>query len=327
MKKSSQSKNDVSLPGKPCSSAQQPTQCEEELQLHLAISRTSTPDDTTSRTTLPALPSLHKSPLFPPVTVTARRRSVGTASDDRQKMFRSNASRSLLRSLNNASTSPIFRQRTSQLSTLATPRRVTALVRPFALQQQQQLRLTSTKDYVDKIDKKTESAIASQKLPQDPDAVSLGSSIHPVFGEVGGEAKPDDTDMMAGVRSDLQTIKDTFSLEEVPRPALFIGLAGVLPYVATSLSTVFCAWELNNATAEGTGVLFDGKTAELFLHVLEPIQVGYGAAVSLLAFLAMMCPETDRLIRSSLSSVLSTGVLSSPSTAASTAIRATRLVW
>lgn len=143
-----------------------------------------------------------------------------------------------------------------------------------------QLRLASTKGPMDTIDKSTEDAIAKKKLPIDPEAVSTGSSVHPVFGEVGGEAKPDDTDMMAGMRSDMQTIKDTFSLEEVPRQAYYIGLAGVLPYVATSLSTVYCAWELNYAAAAGTGFLMDGKTAELLLHILEPMQVGYGAAVS-----------------------------------------------
>lgn len=133
---------------------------------------------------------------------------------------------------------------------------------------------------MDTINKAEEEALAKKKLPVEPEAVSTASSVHPVFGEVTGEEKKDDTDMMAGVRSDMQTIKDTFSLQEVPRQAYYIGLAGVLPYVATSLSTVFCAYEINYAALHGTGILFDGKTAELMLHVLEPLQVGYGAAVS-----------------------------------------------
>ncbi|CZT15026.1 related to MNN4-regulates the mannosylphosphorylation [Ramularia collo-cygni] len=195
-------------------------------------------------------------------------------------MFRSNASRTLLRSLNASpklTAAPVFRQRTSQLCTLTArrPTALTALARPLAMQ----LRLSSTKGPMDTIDKKTEDALAKKKLPVDPEAVSTSSSVHPVFGEVTGEEKSDDTDMMAGVRSDLQTIKETFSLDEVPRQAYYIGLAGVLPYVATSLSTVFCAWEINHAADTGAGFLFDGKTAELLLHVLEPIQVGYGAAI------------------------------------------------
>lgn len=133
---------------------------------------------------------------------------------------------------------------------------------------------------MDTINKATEKAIGKEKLPVEPEIVSSSSSVHPVFGEVVGEEKKDDTDMMAGVRSDIQTIKETFSLEEVPRQAYYIGLAGVLPYVATSLSTVYCAWEINHAADTGAGMLLDGKTAELMLHVLEPLQVGYGAAVS-----------------------------------------------
>ena len=76
-----------------------------------------------------------------------------------------------------------------------------------------------------------------------------------------------------------QTIRETFSLDDVPRQAYYIGLAGVLPYVATSASTIYCAWEINHAAAHGVGFAMSGKTAELLLHILEPLQVGYGAAV------------------------------------------------
>lgn len=57
-------------------------------------------------------------------------------------------------------------------------------------------------------------------------------------------------------------------------------MAGVLPYLGTSLSTVYCAWEINHAATYGTGVLMTERTAELLLHVLEPLQIGYGAVVS-----------------------------------------------
>ena len=80
---------------------------------------------------------------------------------------------------------------------------------------------------------------------------------------------------------DLQkTIRETFSLENVPREAYYVGMAGVLPYMATSLGTVYSAWEINHAAATGSGFLMSDKTAELALHVLEPLQVGYGAVVS-----------------------------------------------
>jgi hypothetical protein len=58
-------------------------------------------------------------------------------------------------------------------------------------------------------------------------------------------------------------------------------MAGVVPYLATSLETVYLAYEINRATATGDGLIFSGQTAELMLHMLEPIQVGYGAVVSL----------------------------------------------
>lgn len=69
-------------------------------------------------------------------------------------------------------------------------------------------------------------------------------------------------------------------MEGVPREAYYIGLAGVLPYLATSLSTVYCAWEINHAAVHGVGFAMNERTAELMLHVLEPLQIGYGATVS-----------------------------------------------
>lgn len=69
-------------------------------------------------------------------------------------------------------------------------------------------------------------------------------------------------------------------MTEVPREALYIGMAGVLPYLATSLSTVYLAWDINHAALTGSGFLLSGNTAELLLHLLEPIQIGYGAVVS-----------------------------------------------
>ena len=58
-------------------------------------------------------------------------------------------------------------------------------------------------------------------------------------------------------------------------------MAGVLPYLATSLSTVYLAWDINHAAMTGSGILLSGNTAELLLHILEPVQIGYGAVVSL----------------------------------------------
>lgn len=107
-----------------------------------------------------------------------------------------------------------------------------------------------------------------------------------------------DVDMSAGIKHDIvshdifvtlhdvhtdiakETIKETFDMSEVPRQAYYIGLAGVLPYLATSISTVACAYEINHAVA-GYGYLMSARTATDLLHVLEPLQVGYGAVVSM----------------------------------------------
>ncbi|KAF7592655.1 hypothetical protein BBP40_012618 [Aspergillus hancockii] len=89
----------------------------------------------------------------------------------------------------------------------------------------------------------------------------------------------EDVDMMAGIKSEAKVIKDTFSLADVPKEALYLGMAGVVPYLATSLETVYLSYEINRAAALGDGLIFSGQSAELMLHLLEPIQVGYGAVI------------------------------------------------
>ena len=59
-----------------------------------------------------------------------------------------------------------------------------------------------------------------------------------------------------------------------------MGLAGVVPYAVTSASTVFCAYEIKRAASTGSGLIMSDQTAELLLHVIEPLQIGYGAVVS-----------------------------------------------
>jgi hypothetical protein len=56
--------------------------------------------------------------------------------------------------------------------------------------------------------------------------------------------------------------------------------------VATSLQTVYLSYEINRAASLGDGLIFSGQSAELMLHMLEPIQVGYGAVVSPIPSLA-----------------------------------------
>lgn len=81
-----------------------------------------------------------------------------------------------------------------------------------------------------------------------------------------------------------ETVKDTFRLTEVPRESYYIGGAGLLPYIATSLSTVGLAYDINHAHTHGTGLVFSPETAHHLLSIIEPIQIGYGAVVSTLYF-------------------------------------------
>ncbi|KAL9100887.1 MAG: hypothetical protein Q9163_003798 [Psora crenata] len=142
----------------------------------------------------------------------------------------------------------------------------------------QRYQSTSSSPY-DQIDKKHEEAVKHDKIEVHPDLVSSTSSVHQVFHEQGVDDPEKDADMLAGVKEDLKTIKETFALDEVPREALIIGMAGVLPYLATSLSTVYLAWDINHADLDGQGFLLSGPTAELVLHIVEPLQVGYGAVI------------------------------------------------
>ncbi|KAJ5482719.1 hypothetical protein N7539_006165 [Penicillium diatomitis] len=99
----------------------------------------------------------------------------------------------------------------------------------------------------------------------------------------------DDVDMMADAAEQWassnaaapfqKVIGETFSLKEVPKEAMALGMAGVLPYLATSLQTVYLSWEINRAANLGEGLLFSGQSAELMLHMIEPIQVGFGAVI------------------------------------------------
>lgn len=83
-------------------------------------------------------------------------------------------------------------------------------------------------------------------------------------------------------------------MKDVPKEALALGMAGVIPYLVTSLETVYLSYEINRAASLGDGLIFSGQSAELMLHMLEPIQVGWGAVVSgrsmMWRFLYPLCP-------------------------------------
>lgn len=62
-----------------------------------------------------------------------------------------------------------------------------------------------------------------------------------------------------------------------------MGLAGTLPYLATSISTVYLSWNLNTEWPSSSNfinhILINHDTAHHLLSVIEPIQLGYGAVI------------------------------------------------
>ncbi|RDL41274.1 Uncharacterized protein BP5553_01253 [Venustampulla echinocandica] len=136
---------------------------------------------------------------------------------------------------------------------------------------------TPLKPNVDKIDRQEERRILEQKIKPDPANVSTESSVRQVFEE--SQRPPENDEPLAALKSDIETVKDTFALNEVPRESLYLGLAGVIPYAATSFSTVYLAWDINHAHAAGTGLLFEPERAHQLLEFITPIQVGYGAVI------------------------------------------------
>lgn len=65
------------------------------------------------------------------------------------------------------------------------------------------VRFETTRRPIDNIDVKHEEQVGQTVMRAHPDRVSADSTMHPVFGEVGKEEEEKDTDMMAGIRSDL----------------------------------------------------------------------------------------------------------------------------
>ncbi|KAF6832674.1 hypothetical protein CPLU01_06070 [Colletotrichum plurivorum] len=134
----------------------------------------------------------------------------------------------------------------------------------------------------DKIDKKAEAEIAKKKLESNPEEVTTESSRRHLFEPA--PANPEqDVDLTAGLKQEANIVKDTFNLSEVPREPYALGLAGTLPYLATSLSTVYLSWDLNlewpsSSTFLNT-IYMNPESAQWWLNVLEPVQLGYGAII------------------------------------------------
>ncbi|KAK3313029.1 hypothetical protein B0H66DRAFT_384189 [Apodospora peruviana] len=133
-----------------------------------------------------------------------------------------------------------------------------------------------------KRDAEFEKKIAEKTLEVDPAHVSTDSSIRPIL-EQGQAPKGAKVDVGQGLKDDVETVKETFALRTVPRESYVLGLAGTLPYLGTSLSTVFLAWNLQTEWPSQSNILnsivLSHDQAAHWLHLLEPIQVGYGAVI------------------------------------------------
>ncbi|KAF5263541.1 hypothetical protein FOXYS1_5709 [Fusarium oxysporum] len=132
------------------------------------------------------------------------------------------------------------------------------------------------------IDIEAERKRGQELLQSNPSVVSSKSSVANAASTAQG-SKSADQDMTSELKHDIGVVKDTFTFTDVPRESGILGLAGTLPYLGTSLSTVFLAWDLNKPIPTGNSfydaIMIDHETAKYLLSALEPIQLGYGAVI------------------------------------------------
>ncbi|KAF5020392.1 hypothetical protein F66182_7579 [Fusarium sp. NRRL 66182] len=132
------------------------------------------------------------------------------------------------------------------------------------------------------IDYEAERRRGQELLQSDPGRVSGESSLP---NAVPGAGRPTsaDQDMGGELKHDIDIVKETFTFNNVPRESHILGLAGTLPYLGTSLSTVFLAWDLNKPIPTGNtfydAIMIDHDTARYLLNIIEPVQLGYGAVI------------------------------------------------
>ncbi|EGR46946.1 uncharacterized protein TRIREDRAFT_109249 [Trichoderma reesei QM6a] len=122
---------------------------------------------------------------------------------------------------------------------------------------------------------------AERKLEPRPD-VSATSSVRTLLEPDEGGSK-DTHNMNSSLQQDVHLVKDTFRLDTVPRESHILGLTGTLPYLATSLSTVYLAVNLNTEIPSinkfYNTIFLEHGTAQYLLDLLEPLQLGYGAVI------------------------------------------------
>ena len=130
-------------------------------------------------------------------------------------MLRSGASRAFLRSVSNPAqpirssfvSSPKASLLASRLHTLSSRESRRPTLTPLSVSIR---RNAASKPPYDKIDREAEAEIAKKKLEPSPELVSADSTIHPVFGEVGGTGETAETvkakgdvDALGGLKGDV----------------------------------------------------------------------------------------------------------------------------
>ncbi|KAL6882191.1 hypothetical protein HDV57DRAFT_517235 [Trichoderma longibrachiatum] len=128
---------------------------------------------------------------------------------------------------------------------------------------------------------KDQNSPAQRKLEPRPD-VSTTSSVRTIIEPDEGSSK-DTHNMESDLQHDVNIVKDTFRLDTVPRESHILGLTGTLPYLATSLSTVYLAVNLNTEIPSVNRfyntIFLQHDTAQYLLGLIEPLQLGYGAVI------------------------------------------------
>jgi len=128
--------------------------------------------------------------------------------------------------------------------------------------------------------KKEQDANRQRKLQGNAKEVTTTSTVRDILEFAPRASTSGDPDMLQDIKSDLKTIRETFAMADVPKEVFWFGMAGLAPYVITSFSTLYLAWDINYVHSNHEAAyLIDQQTAGHLLHILEPTQVGYGAII------------------------------------------------
>ncbi|ETS80938.1 hypothetical protein PFICI_08467 [Pestalotiopsis fici W106-1] len=120
-----------------------------------------------------------------------------------------------------------------------------------------------------------------EKLKPHPESVSTESSVRQFLepDQSRSSAQP----VQEGIAHDLNLVKETFALSTVPKESYVLGLAGTIPYLATSCSNLYLSWALNTDWPTSSNflnsILMNHENARYWLSVIEPLQMGYGAVI------------------------------------------------